>query len=132
MAASFNSVIRNAYMDTITSQAGPGAKLRVYNGTRPTTGGGALSGNTLLAEIALNATAFAPASVNGTITVNAAAGAATAAATGTASWARIVKSDGTTWVMDLDVGTDITVSPTAIQSGAQVTLTSGSFAAGNA
>lgn len=132
MAASFNTAIRNAFMDAITSQAGTSAKLRVYTGTRPGTGGGSLSGNTLLAEIICNATAFAAAASGGSITMGAATGAATAAATGTATWARLVKSDGTTWVADFDVGTDITVSPTSIQSGAQVTLTAGSFTAGNA
>ena len=131
MTAAFNTAIRNAHMDAITTQAGASAKLRIYNGTRPASGA-ALSGNTLLAEIVLNAT-FAPAASGGAITLNAAAGAATAAASGTATWARLVKSDGTTWVADLDVGTDISVTPTAITSGAQVSLnTGGTFTSGNA
>lgn len=131
MTAAFNSAIRNAFMDQITTQAGTSAKLRIYNGTRPASGA-ALSGNTLLAEIIMNATAFAPAASGGVLTPSAATGAATAAATGTATWARLVKSDGTTWVADFDVGTDITVTPTSIQSGAQVSYTSGTITAGNA
>lgn len=126
--------VRNAQLDAITTQAGNGALLAIYSGTRPATGA-ALSGNTLLAELTCG-TPFAPASSNGVLTANAISSVA-GAATGTATWARVYKSDGTTFVMDMSVGAtgsgaDLQLNSTAIQSGATVAVTGGSITAGNA
>lgn len=121
--------VRNAMMDAITAQAGASAKLRIYSGTRPSTGGTA---TTLLAELICNAT-FAPASSAGVLTLNSIT-SATASATGTASWARLLKSDGTTILMDMDVstsGSDLNLNATAISSGATVSVTSATITAGN-
>lgn len=99
--------------------------LRIYSGTRPATVDTALSGNTLLAELRFSATAF-PASSNGVGTANSIT-SATAAATGTASFFRALKSDGTTAVLDGDVATsasDLNLNSTAIQSGATVAVSS--------
>ncbi len=111
--------LRNARLDAITSFAGASALLRFYDGTRPATGGAA---TTLLAELVCNAT-FAPAASGGTLTLNAIASDAAANATGTATWFRLVKADGTTHVTDGNIGTsgsDINLNTVFIVSGGPV------------
>jgi hypothetical protein len=71
----------------------------VYSGTRPTDADTALAGNTLLAELTLNATAF-PASSSGVLTANAITQDSSADATGTASFVRVLQSNGTTVLGD--------------------------------
>ncbi|MEO9231636.1 MAG: hypothetical protein ABI216_22160 [Devosia sp.] len=110
-------------LDAITTLAGGSAKLRIYSGTRPATGGTA---TTLLAELVCNAT-FAPSSSGGVLTLNAIAKDLSADATGTASWFRIVKSDGTTHVLDGSVGvsgSDMNMPSTSITATLPVDVTS--------
>jgi hypothetical protein len=131
MALGYASGLRNAQLDAITTFAGNSGKLRIYNGTRPATGGTA---TTLLAELTCNAT-FAPAASSAVLTLNAITQDASADATGTATWFRLVKSDGTTHVMDGDVGTsgsDLNLNSTSITSGATVSVTSFTITCGNA
>jgi len=73
---------------------GATASLRLYSGTAPADADTALSGNTLLATLALAATPVSS-TTSGVATLGAIASAA-AAATGTASFWRILASDGTT------------------------------------
>lgn len=130
MALGMATALRNARLDAITTFAGGSAKLRLYSGSRPATGG---TVTTLLAELTCNAT-FAPAASGATLTLNAITGDTTADATGTATWARIVKSDGTTFVTDCSVGTsgaDINLNTTSIVAGAAVTVTSAVITEGN-
>jgi hypothetical protein len=91
---------RNEMLDSYRDDFNSG-RLRIYSGTRPVDADTALSGNTLLAELTMNATAF-PAASGGVLTANAIAGA-TAAATGTATFARILKSDASTVICDMSV-----------------------------
>lgn len=131
MAVGMASGLRNARLDAITTFAGGSCLVRIYDGSRPATGGTA---TTLLAELTCNAT-FAPAASGGTLTLNAITQDSSANATGTATWARIVKSDGTTFVLDCSVGTsgaDINLNTTSIVSGAAVSITSAVFTEGNA
>jgi hypothetical protein len=131
VALGYASGLRNAQLDAITTFAGNSGKLRIYNGTRPATGGTA---TTLLAELTCNAT-FAPAASGAVLTLNAITQDASADATGTATWFRLVKSDGTTHVLDGDVGTsgsDLNLNSTSITSGATVSVTSFTITAGNA
>lgn len=114
----------NAQADAL-ARLEDGGKLRIYSGTAPTRGDDALSGNTLLAELTLNATS-APAAVNGVLTYNAITADASADATGTATFFRTLKADGTTVVRQGTVGTatsDLVLNSTAIQAGAQVSVT---------
>ena len=86
---------------------------------------------TLLAELTCNAT-FAPSAALGKLTLNAIASDASANATGTATWFRIVKSDGSTLVCDGDVGTsgsDLNLNSTSITAGGTVAGVGGSIAA---
>src|SRR5262245_22834375 len=131
MALGMNSTLRNNMLDQITSRAGASAKLRIYDGTRPATGGTA---TTLLAELTCNAT-FAPAASGGVLTLNAITSDSSANATGTATWFRIVQSGGSTHVMDGSVGTsgsDLNLNSTSITAGGSVAVTSFTITAGNA
>jgi len=126
-----NVTLRNARLDAITTRAGASAKLRIYDGSRPATGGAA---TTLLAELVCNAT-FAPAASGGTLTLNSITQDSAADATGTATWARIVQSDGSTHVLDCSVGTsgaDINLNTTSIVINAVVSVTSAVITEGNA
>ena len=123
--------LRNARLDAITTFAGASGKLRIYSGSRPATGGAI---TTLLAELTCNAT-FAPAAAAGVLTLNAITQDSSADATGTATWARIFKSDGTTIVLDCSVGTaaaDIILNTTSIVAAAAVACTSATITEGNA
>ena len=107
--------IRNAELSQVVTLAGSAALLRLYSGVQPATGGALSGGNTLLSQHACSATLGTVAS--GTLTFNA-IGSATGLATGLATWARLVQSNGTTFVADFSVGAvgsgaDITASPNA-------------------
>jgi len=117
---------------TVNAQADALARLldsgyiRIYSGTQPATADTGLAGNTLLAELRANATS-APAAVAGVLTFNAVTSDTANDATGTATFYRAFKSDGTSVVMDGSVGTsgaDMNINSTAIQSGAQTDVTS--------
>jgi len=100
--------------------------LRIYSGTQPATADTALSGNTLLAELRFGATAFGAGSA-GVATANAITSDSSADATGTASFFRALKSDGTTVVCDGSVGTasaDLVLNSVSIVAGAVVAVTS--------
>ncbi len=106
-----------------------GGFLRIYDGTQPTDADTALGAQVLLAELTLNATAFAAASA-GAKAANAITSDSSANATGTATWASLVKSGGvraTDTVMDMSVGTsgaNLNLNSVAISAGAAVAVTS--------
>lgn len=110
-------------------------KLEIYSGTQPTDANTALGAQVLLSTMTLNATAFPTAVASGsaptkvcTLTANSITSDTNAAATGTASWFRIYKSDGTTKVMDGSVNSsgsyDMILNTTSIVAGATVSCTS--------
>ena len=124
------ATLRDAMLDAITTHAGNAALLRIYDGSRPATAGTA---TTLLAELTCG-TPFAAAAVNGVLTLGAITQDSSANATGTATWFRIVKSDGTTFVMDGSVGTsgsDLNLTTTSIVSGQPVSVSSFVITEGN-
>lgn len=130
MTIGMSTALRNARLDAITTAAGANAKLRLYSGTRPATGG---TVTTLLAELTCGST-FAAAASGGVLTLNAITTDSSADASGTATWARLVTSGGT-FVLDMDVGTsgsDLNLNSTAISSGATVSVTSATLTDGNA
>ncbi|MGH7716807.1 MAG: hypothetical protein ACREML_12515, partial [Vulcanimicrobiaceae bacterium] len=71
--------------------------ITIYSGTQPVNANTGLSGNTLLVTLTFGATAFGSAAAGGVITANTIT-SGTAVATGTATFARLLKSDGTTVV----------------------------------
>lgn len=133
MALSYSTTLRNAQLDAITTAVGASGKLRIYSGTRPANVAASITG-TQLAELVANAT-FAPAASGGVLTLNAIAQDASADATGTATHFRLWKSDGTTAVIDGDVGTsgsDMNLNSVSITAAATVSVTSWTVTAGNA
>lgn len=132
MALGFATALRNARLDQITAKidAGVGAGLlRIYDGTRPATGGAA---TTLLAELTFSDPSAAAAAA-GVLTFSAITKDSSANAPGTATWARIVDSAGT-FVMDCSVGTsgaDINLNSTSISVGQEVSITSATITEGN-
>ena len=127
------ATLRDAMMDAITTRAGASALLRIYDSTRPATGA-AITTETLLAELTCNAT-FADPAVDGVLTLNAIADDTDADDTGTAEWFRIVQSDGTTFVLDGDVGTsgsDLNLDSVSVVAGGTVSVTEFIITEGNA
>ena len=112
---------KNAAADAVCALANSG-KLRIYSGTQPADPDSAAT--TLLAELTLGATAFG-AAVAGVATANAITGDTSADSTGTATWFRVLKSDGTTKLFDGSVGTataDLILSTTSIVATAPVSV----------
>lgn len=118
--------LRNTRLDDVTARAGNAALLRVYTAPRPATGGAA---TTLLVEWTLG-TPFAAAAVAAVLSPTLPADT-TGVTNGTASWWRIVKSDGTTHVMDGDVGVEMTMNTTSVATGAACKVLSFSISEGN-
>jgi hypothetical protein len=135
VSIAYNVTLRNTMLDAITTAAGASALLRIYDSTgtgRPATGG-AVTTQVLLAELTCNAT-FAPAASGGVLTLNAITQDASANATGTATWFRLVKSDGTTFVLDGNVATtasDLNLTTTSIVITQPVSVTSFVLTEGN-
>lgn len=130
MAAGYSSALRNAQLDTISATVGNAGRLVIYAGSRPATGGAA---GTVLATFTLGSP-FAPAASGGALYPSLPVDVS-AVATGTATWARIFKSDASTVVMDLGVGTsgqDVTINSTGITSGLTCSVTAFSISCGNA
>lgn len=124
---------RNAHLDDIRTRidAGAGAGLlRVYDGSRPATGGTA---TTLLAELTFT-DPCAPSAASGVLTFSTITADSSANASGTATWCRMVDSTGA-FVADGSVGTsgaDYNLSTVTITSGVAVSCTSATLTAGNA
>lgn len=126
MALGFATTLRTARASQIVAaiDAGAGAgKLRLYNGTRPATGG---TVTTLLAELTFSDPCGTV--TNGVLTFNNITSDASADNTGTATWFRIVDSTGA-FVLDGTItvtggGGDITMTSTSIQAGVTVDATS--------
>ena len=132
MAIAYASTLRNTRMDAINTAANAGAGaalLRIYDGTRPATGGTA---TTLLAELTFTDPAFAAAS-GGVLTASAITQDSSANATGTASWFRVVDSSAT-FVMDGNCGTsgsDLNLTTLSIVSTQPVSVSSFVLTEGN-
>lgn len=113
----------NAACDAMAALANSG-KLRIYDGTQPANADTAITTQNLLAELTMNGTAFG-AAVAGVATANAITSDASADATGTATWFRLTRSNGTTVICDGSVGTadaDLVLNTTSIVAGAAVAV----------
>lgn len=110
-----------------------GGSLTFYAGAMPATPETALSGNTALATFIFASAAFgAPAytSPSEKATASFVNATVTPLASGTATFARVLKSDGATVVADLTVGTsgtDLVVSSTAISTTVPMAISSMTF-----
>lgn len=129
----FSLVARNAMGDALITALGNGALIKFYTGTQPTDVSTALSGNTLLGTLT-GSSPFAPATSGGVVTASAITQDSSADATGTATFVRIFKSDATTAVIDLSVGTssaDVIMNTTSIVTGGPILLSSMTIAIGS-
>jgi hypothetical protein len=119
----FSNLCVNAEADALAALLNNGY-LRIYDGAQPTDADTAIGAQVLLAELRFNATAFGAAAL-GVLTANAFTADSSANATGTATWFRALKSDGTSTMFDGSVGTasaDLILNSVAIQSGAGVSV----------
>ena len=127
----YSNGTRNAQQQGLITYAGTGSIIRLYDGSQPANANTAISTQTLLVSLTI-AGGFGTDS-NGTITLGAVT-SGTAVASGTASFFRIVKSDGTTVVMDGSVGTsgsDLNLNTTTIASSQTVSITAGTIIRAN-
>lgn len=132
MTIGLNSTLRSTRANTVKTAVDAGGAagfLRIYDGTRPATGGTA---TTLLAELTMGYPSAGAAS-SGVLTFNAITADASANATGTGTWCRIVDSTGA-FVLDGSVGTsaaDYILNTTSITTGVNVSCTSAVITEGN-
>jgi hypothetical protein len=132
LAIAYSTVVRNERVQRVQVNIDLGAGaglLRIYDGSRPATGGAA---TTLLAELTFS-DPCAGAAAAGVLTMSAITADAAANATGTASWFRCVDSTAT-FVMDGNVGTsgsDLNLNAVGITVGQQVSVTSMTITGGN-
>jgi hypothetical protein len=122
--ASITTALKNECADAFGDSLDSGF-IRIYSGSVPADADTALSGQTQLAELTFAANAFDPAS-GGVATANAITDG-TASATGTATFFRVLQSDGSTVRSQGTVGTsgaDMNLNNTSIISGGNVSVTS--------
>jgi hypothetical protein len=124
------TTIRNTMTDAIVDSvdAGGAGTIEIRSGTRPADPATTATG-TLLATVALSATAFGSASSGAATIVDPAA--VTAVATGTATWFRAKSGGGTAQFDGLVTATggggDLTLTTTSIVSGMSVDVTGGTI-----
>lgn len=134
MTISYTTAAANAKLDGtgLNSYIGNGAKLRIYSGSVPANADASIGAATLLAELTCGTpfgTVASKVLTAGSITAD-----SSADATGTASFFRIYKSDGTTAVVQGTVGTsgaDLNLNSTSIVATASVSVTSLTITEGN-
>lgn len=112
--------------------------IKIYGNTQAADANTAVGAQTLLATLTFGSTAFAASTAGGTTpsrkatgTANTITGDTSADATGTATWFRVLKTDGTTVVLDGSVGTsgaDMNLATTSLVAGVDVEITSFTFA----
>lgn len=128
----YSNGTRDAQQTGLITYAGSGSIIRLYDGTQPANANTAISTQTLIVSLVVSGS-FGTDS-NGSITLGTVTNG-TAVASSTATFFRIVKSDGTTVVMDGSVGTsgaDMNLNSTTISSGQIVAITAGTIIRGNA
>jgi hypothetical protein len=126
--ASITNANRARAADAVCARANSGS-LRIYSGTMPTTADTALSGNTLLSTLPMAATAFGAANTStGVATAAAITSDTNAAATGTATFFRVLETGGTVVVFQGTVtvtggGGELQLSSTSIVATGTVSVT---------
>jgi hypothetical protein len=124
----FTDLAANASANAVTALMS-GGYYRIYDGVQPATADTPLAGQVLLASVRLATPAFAPA-VGGIAPGNAVTPDLDIDASGTGTWFRAFKSDGTTPVYDGSVGLlgcDLNLSSVTFVIHGTVTITQFSF-----
>jgi hypothetical protein len=127
----YSNGTRDAQQQGLITYAGSGSIINIYAGSQPANANTAISGQTLLVQLVVSGS-FGTDS-NGTITLGSVTNG-TAVATGTASFFRITKTDGTTVVMDGSVGLtgcDMNLNNTSIDTTQVVSISSGTIIRAN-
>lgn len=130
MSLQLTTAVRNAELDAIAAQVGNAGKLKIYTGPQPANANLVATG-TLLSTHTLDSP-FAPAASGGVLTPTLPADA-TAAASGTALYFRVTKSDDTVIGQGTvaDSGTpDCTINDADIIAGFPVRVLSWAWTAG--
>lgn len=129
MATSLAVATANALADEVTATVGSAGKIVIYDGTAPTNADTAITGaNHALATFTLDSPGFGSASA-GVITLANPPKTVSASLSGTASFFRLTKSDGTV-VLQGTVGTSgqqLNLNTVVITAGVNVTITSGTI-----
>ena len=124
------NVAANAQADAACALANTGW-LRISDGAQPANADTAITSQNVLAELRFGATAFG-AAVAGVATANAITADSSANLTGTATWFRVFKSDGTTALFDGSVGTagcNLNLDSVSIVLGGTISVTAFTFTA---
>jgi hypothetical protein len=124
----YSDTMVNAEADAVGDALNTGY-IRIYDGSQPANADTAVGAQNLLAELRFAADAFGAASA-GVITANAITSDASANNTGTATWARILASNGSTVWFDGSVGTsdaNVILNTTSIVTGAVVSCSALTF-----
>lgn len=133
MALNLRTTARTGIVQAIITDAGSGAKLKLYNGTRPAGVGAVSGGNTLLATLTFGTT-IGTAS-NGSLDFDEAGATQSNGShvNGTPTFVDITTSaDAVVARIDIGVGAGNWQFTGTVATGQNVTLTSLVFAAGNA
>jgi hypothetical protein len=134
MALQYSPTVRNARLDVVESTIGTSAIARIYSGSKPAATTDAATG-TMLSEMTLPSDWMAAAS-GGSKAKSGTWSDATANATGTAGYFRILDSTGTTTHIqgectDTAGAGPLKLSTTAIVSGEPVTIVTFTLTEGN-
>lgn len=127
----YSNGLRNAQNNALIAYAGTAALIKLYSGTQPANANTAITSQVLLVTCPL--VGIFGTDVNGTLTLGA-VNPALAVATGTATFFRITKSDGTTVLLDGSVGTvsaDLILTEVTLNPLETVTITSGTIIRNN-
>ncbi len=126
MALQFSTTLRNGWLDYIETLLGPGALIRLYDGTPPANVAAAITG-TMLIQMALAADWAATAS-GGAKTLSGTPLVYTVAATGIVTHFRLLTAGGVAHIQGTVTisggGGDITMDDTIIGAGQSLTVTS--------
>ena len=125
MSTNHGNTVGNAALDAFGANFNNGT-VKVYAGTPPATADTALSANPLLGTLTFAASAFAAAAAK-SMSANAIAQDAAADATGTATFYRAFKSDGTTVIEQGSCGTaaaEMILNPNSIVANGPIQVTS--------
>lgn len=136
MAFYLTTAVRNSMLDAITTATGNAALLRIYDNTggAPANANASIGSCVLLAELVC-ASPFAAGAASGALTASSITQDSSANATGTASFFRLYKSDGTTVIAQGGCGTsgaELNLNTLSLVSGGPVQVTSVVWTAGNA
>jgi hypothetical protein len=131
MTLEYSNATRHAQNEGLITYAGSNALFNLYSGTQPANANTAITSQVLLVSMPISGVFGTD--VDGTLTLSAVA-ETNAVGSGTASFFRIFKFDGTSVIMDGSVGlsgADLILNTVDIAAGQSVDITAGTIIRGN-